>query len=512
VRGVKSHDLSGKTPDALATFDSPPHPEYFQYGTNDHDLVSLSDGTVLYLTGAFTKRPLSPQPVWWKYAYRGAFGPGARTNLMVWQSIDCGKSFQFVSEMDPAQIAGGTCANPQPASLDSKGNPMTDSLGHYNMGGTDGQLIKVDPSNNRIYLTFQCVGYYYTKDNSGNMTLTTPLNKTLVALSSDKGASWQSLGYIDVAAWRFGILPLNGSLAFGFGNKIIFGSPSFKQYAFGDAQVLSGRYGGFNWNPFPFNPNPNPDPNVSSNVWANTVIARAGESNGILFAYPSIIGKDANATNGYSLFFHDSREGGTYVEISPIVPLTRSSSDFVMDVTAIDIGKGPVLLYWMDVNSATHVARMRGRVIVSVGQYSSDFDISSDIDLTLPANYYPKIPGKPAFFYGDYHTASGYEGRSLNIGPKLNVGPKDVYRFYPIWVDRTGGTRYAVVTVSEAAHLGDSNMESKPLATATVPSGRWRSTPPAVKVIDLKGELPQVRQVNETQLPAGPRPKRTPNP
>ncbi len=32
------------------------------------------------------------------------------------------------------------------------------------MGGSDGQLAKVDPATDRVYLTFQCVGYQ--QDNS----------------------------------------------------------------------------------------------------------------------------------------------------------------------------------------------------------------------------------------------------------------------------------------------------------------------------------------------------------
>jgi hypothetical protein len=32
----------------------------YSFGTNDHDLLTLSNGDVLYITGAFTRMPLAP--------------------------------------------------------------------------------------------------------------------------------------------------------------------------------------------------------------------------------------------------------------------------------------------------------------------------------------------------------------------------------------------------------------------------------------------------------------------
>jgi hypothetical protein len=471
---VVGRDLSGNAADTISTFDNPSHPEYYSYVTNDHDLIALNDGTVLYLTGAGSIEPLKVQPPWWNVAYRGAFGPGARGILMTWRSTDCGATFHYVSEMDPALAEDGTCANPQP--------PL-DSSNHYGMGGSDGQLVKLDPSNDNLYLTFRCVGNTGTTDAKGKFTLTSNgLNKTLVALSNDRGGSWKSMGYIDgVNWWRFGIVPVGNRIAFGFANDVVFGTPSNGKLAFGQAQPLSGQYGGFAWSTSPFNPNPSPDQYVFSNVWGNTLIARAGEAQGLLLGFPTVVGSGAKATNGYSVFFHNPNGSG-YSEIPAIVPLTHSSSSYVMDVTTIDLGHGPVMLYWTDINTSSHKQRIRGRIIMNLGQYSADFDITGDQDITVPSNNY--FPSAPAFFYGDYHTASGYIQKSP---------VSESYHFYPFWVDRAGGARFAVVTVSEATGLPG----ARQLQVSTIAANQWKVPPASVDLRNFTGKLPQVKETEK---------------
>ena len=123
---VLGRDLGATDPTATVqgTFDAPPNQVDYAFGTNDHDLVALPNGDVLYLTGAFTRRPLTPKPAWFDVAYRGSFGPGARTSLMVWRSTDCGATFHFVSEFDPAQAGDGSCALPQhPRKTTPPGSP-----------------------------------------------------------------------------------------------------------------------------------------------------------------------------------------------------------------------------------------------------------------------------------------------------------------------------------------------------------------------------------------------------
>jgi hypothetical protein len=98
-----------------STFNVMPDKDNYAFGTNDHDLVSLPNGDVLYMAGAFSKTAVTPEPTWWKTAYRGNFGPGARTLLLVWRSTDCGKTFQYQANMkfDPAVMSDRSCALPQ---------------------------------------------------------------------------------------------------------------------------------------------------------------------------------------------------------------------------------------------------------------------------------------------------------------------------------------------------------------------------------------------------------------
>src|SRR5437763_7871149 len=188
-------------------------------GTNDHDLVTLSNGDVLYITGAWSRMSMNPKghgpmasefqmkdPNWFKKTAREmctskdaegncrgwyAFGPNARSVVLTFRSTDCGEHFEFISEMDPVRFGGGTCALPQ---LRGSGPTTFD----YDMGGSDGQLIKVDPANDHIYLTFPCVGYHADPAKLPEFVIDSnnKINQTLVLMSDSAGSSWKSLGYI----------------------------------------------------------------------------------------------------------------------------------------------------------------------------------------------------------------------------------------------------------------------------------------------------------------------------
>lgn len=98
-----------------STFDAPD--ANTMLSTNDHDLVYVGDREVWYVTGAFTKRPFFVKgPNWGPQTFRNDFGSGARSNVVVWRSTDCGQSFHRddTLEFDPAVMGDGTCALPQP--------------------------------------------------------------------------------------------------------------------------------------------------------------------------------------------------------------------------------------------------------------------------------------------------------------------------------------------------------------------------------------------------------------
>ena len=86
------------------------------------------------------------------------FGPGARSVLLVWRSTDCGEIlFNMSPQMDIQRALATVHALPR-FSCYANGNII--NAKPYDMGGSDGQLVKVDPANDHLFLTFQCVGFH----------------------------------------------------------------------------------------------------------------------------------------------------------------------------------------------------------------------------------------------------------------------------------------------------------------------------------------------------------------
>lgn len=113
---IAYRDLDG-TQTKLSAIDPLPatQAEFYSFLTSDHDLVSMANGDVYYLTAAGSRAPITPEPAWFKSAYRTQFGPGTRGVLLVWRSTDCGETFQYMPnmEVDSATFADGSCAMPQ---------------------------------------------------------------------------------------------------------------------------------------------------------------------------------------------------------------------------------------------------------------------------------------------------------------------------------------------------------------------------------------------------------------
>lgn len=428
---------------------------YFLNGTADHDLVALPNGDVLYVTLAFSRVPLpGGDPEWWKHTFRGNFGPGARGGALTWLSTDCGETFKFVAnmEVDPARIGGGVCAMPQFRAV----NPIVDASVYcnnlikgkpYDMGGTDGQLVRVAPGG-RVYMTFGCVGYKQDTSES-DFTLQGPCDgqtclnagectdrrvlKTLV-LASDNLGKWKPLGSLDDLGWRVGVVPLGGEdVAFGMSTSLVFGAKGGRFTPAGQLS-FSGRF----WTP-PGDDGLSDDEGWAApapanalfgrNSWSNTVVARAPGSGNVMLAYPSPV----NGRLGFRLFFHD-RASGTYTEAvdNPILP--ESKDGFILHLTAIDIGEGPVLLYWYDVNLAKKTATIRGRFVTGDLTFGgADFDISRAGGKRRSFDLLVGDGGPP--WYGDYLTAWGYvkTPRLVAQGKPFPV----TYFYYPMWVEPT---------------------------------------------------------------------------
>ncbi len=434
------------TDDAMlqATFDAPPNGADYRFGTNDHDLLALNDGSILYVTGAFTKRPLSPKPAWFDVTYRGDFGPGARSNVMAWRSTDAGKTFQYVGEMDPAQVGDGSYAYPQwPRDADGKAVALTTPPGSpqkpvYDMGGSDGQVTRYDARTDTLYLTFGGVGYLPDPNKKTPFTLSyNGLGKTLVAVSKNQGETWTKQGDLGGFSWRFGVAPQpSGPPIFAQGYSTLF----VPNASFSKVEALStGAAPG--WPTFGENPavatlsakNTGP---VYVNIWAHQIVGRMPGGRGVFLTYPETIADDKGVkSHGYRLFFFD-RKRQEFTELDPILPKKRGTDQLTMHLVAIDSGDGPVLLYWMDVDATKKTATIRGRVLLDESSSSKDITLSQKegkpyaVDLTTRT------------WYGDYWTAGGYVAASRTL-PR---GQKN-YFFYPMWVEQGSKITYTKVSV-----------------------------------------------------------------
>src|SRR5262245_28903887 len=136
----------------------------------DDDLVSLTNGDVLYVRRVRIKSTLAPNtPAWFDTTWAnkvGSWGPGTRVGVAVWRSTDGGQSFHHIATIDPATLEDGSGALPQP-----NRDPDTHQLifaAPWANGGTDGSLSMVDRSedqrsDDQIYMTLGCSGNYVDK-------------------------------------------------------------------------------------------------------------------------------------------------------------------------------------------------------------------------------------------------------------------------------------------------------------------------------------------------------------
>lgn len=527
----------------------------YYFGTNDHDLLTLSNGDVLYLTGAFSRVSLANRlgaaisqsggdgeisakknPGWFDYTFRDgacskldaagnpdctqtfSFGPGARSVLLVWRSTDCGETFQYLSQVDPARVGDGSCALPQ---FRRDANYNIINAQPYDMGGSDGQLVKVDPANDHLYLTFQCVGFepdtssptptkippLNTVDpNAPQPTLPfklskTPLNKTLVAASYNQGSSWQNLGFINQAEWRFSVIPEGNDLGFGYGSSLLFGKKtSAGNYDF-DATGIKAPNGFWSWS-WKGNLKSNPNIPISStymNVWAVPVLTRTPDAKSFLLAFPDI--PSATSGFGYRVYFYDA-VSNELVESSSILPAKQNADNVAFHLVAVDPGSGPILLYWYDLDSAAKKIAIRGRLITGKGESSNDFAIS-------------QTNGQPASFnltnvqywFGDYQTAGGFVSSSAQTtgqGPfKVTLQNSTHYNYFPMWIEPDGTVRYTSVVYTKKTNVLDTigNIATgqpltRQIQVTAIPREQWRRQPPPV---DLRAIERPVRERETTE-------------
>ena len=490
----------------LSDFITPaPDQQYLAFAGNDNDLLALPNGDVFYMIGAVSTKPLVPQPAWFNVSYYGynGVGPGARGVEEAWLSTDCGNTFSWVSELDPATTGGGECAVPQRFMPPQPGvTPLAPT--EYYMGGTDGPLARVDAATGKIYMTFQCKGYtvlpappsfHNGTETKGGGTL---LNETLVA-EWDEGANpslrpttWTFLGYLPIGIWRFGIVPLNGGqsnqeLVFAENNVLMIPTPL--QNGTYDLTAISQFSTGV-WDPWNFPEYSMQTAYVYWNMAASTVAAQAG--NGIVLTYPNEISRPGPIVTplplpspkaaptpyrtpgpfqtfvpkpsyggyfppttiddfGYRVYYFDLGSQ-SFSAMPPVLPVNLAASYYagggsvlgsslVMHLASVPIGDA-TLLYWTDMDLLNGIGQARGRFIFGPGQYSNDFAIAQSAPSgQLHTFAIPDLQNAPSFYwYGDYQTAAGDQTKGA---------ASSTYNAYPIWIEPDGTVHYTHVTYTK---------------------------------------------------------------
>ena len=432
--------------------------------SNDHDLVALPNGDVLLIKMGQTKIPLGayglPKPEWFDHAYKLEYqdgkllppwGPGARSELIVWRSEDCGNTFVPVSFIDTARLddAYGTAedgSGAYPQNTDSFIPPGGNGQQYWQMGGTDGPLVRVDSDTGKVYVTIGLVGHIPITIAGLYFASGTELNRTVVMVSSDKGSTWENAAVLPYDHWRLDVVPqTDGNLAFADWGKSMdlpqgyaFIQPNIP---FGFTPLLNPFYwslaapeatGVHGWNSSPWNhpvlyknkSNKQSDDYMSTNIPGQTILTRSPGSEKLLLAYMDTI---PGQGDGYRLYSYT--DPILWQAFDPIRPKSGNPDDFILHVTAVDAGIGPKLFYWYDVDTVQKTSTIRGRLIVRDDTETANFRIGGPNWVTAQK------------WYGDYHTAGAY---AVKVGTGSDW-TDDAYHYYPVWLEGDGPARVAHV-------------------------------------------------------------------
>jgi hypothetical protein len=436
--------------------------------SNDHDLVTLNNGDVLYIRMGQTKKALSPKPIWFDSAYKlkegeEPWGPGARSAMLIWRSIDGGENFKFRSMIDLG-VVDDDWGSPNDGSGGlPQGDPVTTSPGTpqkpiYQMGGTDGPFATVDRATGRVFISMGLAGNLPDTSGTAFKLSETELKRTCVLISSDTGLTWQKAGNLGHKGWRTDVVPRkNDGLSFattGWDPVAREGHTFIEHETIGafsppDAPAAPPRapgvQGKWGWSEIPWThpllykraEDKDATDAMKVNVATQTLLVRSPSSNKLILVLAETL--EDNKGDGYRVFIYGG--GDSWTQLPPIAPMSAKKENFILHPTAIDPGKGPILLYWYDVNTVTKKAAIRGRLITRDNQYTADFPISTtgaeSRSFSVTANDW----------YGDYHTAGGYQEH-------LSAGHPPVQDYFPVWIEPDSSVHFTRVQYREAATPG----------------------------------------------------------
>lgn len=434
--------------------------------SNDHDLVTLNNGDVLYIRMGQTKKALSPRPIWFDSAYKivagqEPWGPGARSAMLIWRSTDGGENFKFRSMIDLGVVDDDWGAANDGSGGLPQGGPVTTSPGTpqkpiYQMGGTDGPFATVDRATGRVFISMGIGGNLPDTSSTAFKLSGTELKRTCVVMSSDKGLTWQKAGNLGHTGWRTDIVPRkNDGLSFATTgwDGVAKEGHTFIEYetigAFSPpdapparpvAPEIQGKWG---WSEIPwthpllYKRDKDSTDAMNVNMATQTLLVRSPSSDNLILAFADTL--EDNKGDGYRVFVYGG--GESWIQLPPLAPMAAKKENFILHPTAIDPGKGPILLYWYDVDTVTRKAAIRGRLITRDDQYTADFPISTTG--TASRSFRVDIPD----WYGDYHTAGGYQ-------EQLSVGHPAVHNYFPVWIEPDGRVHFTRVQYREAATPG----------------------------------------------------------
>jgi hypothetical protein len=435
--------------------------------SNDQEIITLPDGVVLLLKMGQTRAPLKSEPDWFSTTYKvpknnagvyqfgDAWGPGARSEIFVWSSRDCGRNFAFLSGIDTA-LLDDEYGTPQDGS-GGLPNPIEGMpLGPYQMGGTDGPLARVDPVTGDVFVSIQLVGT--RPATTSPFTLSgTKLNRTVVMMSTDKGQTWSRAAADRFTGWRMSMVrrPSN-FLSLGSLGNVIKNGVKLQDVAF----IHPGEPVGFIPDPvIPSVAIPAPEPYgwdtgicehvlladsscaalgskfIRMALTTRVLMTRSASSENLLLSYKDTFG--GGKGDGYRLYGYDD---GIWVNLPPIAPAVQTHPaqifhNYVFHVTSVDAGRGPLFFYWYDVDIGFSQFTMRGRLVTQDWQYTGDFAVSRDSNLA-PRSVDVNSPRS----YGDYHTAGAYFAPAA---PGLSTG---TYHYFPVWIEPGDKIHFAHVT------------------------------------------------------------------
>ena len=321
----------------------------------------------------------------------------------------------------------------------------------YNAGGSDGQLVRADRDHQRAWLTFQCVGFL---PDPGVTTqhyeaTTTRVNKTLVATTTGN-APWTLLGQFSPKVWRAGIVPIDSDdVVLGFYDRVVPAKIDADKLMLDKAVVSASDLSWGDWNATKKNL---PYAHIKSHMWVHTIPARTPGSDGVMLIASDIL--DGNKGFGYRIFFYDLQTK-TFEEAvdNPIGPALENEKNVAFHLQAIDLGEGPIFLYWKDLDTETRHITVRGRFVTAKGEMSGDFAISR-------ANGKPRsfdVTSEKPYWHGDYQTADGYIS-----------GSRYVYK--PVWPEPGKRVRFAHVEYKRKLLFANLyEVELKPISTLDVP-------------------------------------------